>query len=164
MMQVERENFRIIACPHILSLEKDRLDVVRPVGGSVRDILRSIGWTRDGLSARVMIDGVLVPDARWETTVPQAGQSLVVRAVPMGGGGGEGKDIGRTVGMIAIMIAAIAAQQYWAATFVGVAAIAASSAVVAGSIAASLALNGLIPSPLPRRALPQPARELKEAA
>lgn len=31
-MQVERENLRLIATPHILSTEKGRIDVMRPAG------------------------------------------------------------------------------------------------------------------------------------
>ena len=85
-MQVERDNLRLIACPHILSIEKGRIDVQRPAGGSVNDLLRSIAWTPEGLSARVFIDGEYVKDAAWEYTVPRAGQSVVVRAIPMGGG------------------------------------------------------------------------------
>ena len=101
----QQENFRLIACPHVFSTEKGRIDVLRPAGGNVNDLIRSIGWTPDSLSARVFIDGEYVKDAAWEYTVPRAGQSVVVRAIPMGGGGGDGqgKDAGRMVAMIAIM-------------------------------------------------------------
>ena len=78
--------------------------------------MRSIGWTPDSLSARVFIDGEYVKDAAWEYTIPRAGQSVVVRAIPMGGGGGnQGKDAGRMAAMIGIMVVAISIQQYWAA-------------------------------------------------
>lgn len=86
-MQVEIQNLRMIACPHVLSTEKGRIDVLRPAGGSVSDLMRSIAWMPEGLSARVFIDGEYVKDAAWEYTVPRAGQSLIVRAIPMGGGG-----------------------------------------------------------------------------
>ena len=56
-MQVERENLRIIACPHVLSTEKGRIDVQRPAGGNVKDLLRSIAWVPESLNARVFIDG-----------------------------------------------------------------------------------------------------------
>ena len=82
-------SFRFIACPHIFSSEKGRIDVMRPPGGTVADIMRSIGWTHDRVSARVYLDGVLVKDAAWEYTRPCAGQSLAVRAIPMGGSSGE---------------------------------------------------------------------------
>ena len=95
-MQVERENLRIIACPHVLSTEKGRIDVQRPAGGNVKDLLRSIAWVPESLNARVFIDGEYVKDAAWEYTVPRAGQSVIVRAIPMGGMGGGGAGKGKT--------------------------------------------------------------------
>lgn len=164
---------RLIACPHVLSTEKDRLDVMRPPGGTVTDLLRSIGWTPEGLlSARVFIDGELVRDAAWEYTVPRSGQSVIVRAIPMSGGGGsgQGKEMGRMVAMIAIMVVAVATQQYWAAGLAATigfgmtAGTAAAIGLATISITATLALTGLIPQPLPRRALPQPFEDRKQVA
>jgi len=149
-MQVETTNLRLIAMPHMLSAERGRIDVTRPVGGNVHDLLRSIGWTPDSLHARVFIDGVYVKDAEWETTIPGPGQSVHVRAIPMGGEGGQGKDMGRMIAMISIMVVAIAAQQYWAAGLVGAAAFAASAAIVVASIGASLAVSALIPPAKPK--------------
>ena len=95
---------RMIATPHILSTEKGRLDVMRPAGGNVNDLIRSIGWIPDSLSARVFIDGEYVRDAAWEYTVPRAGQSVIVRAIPMGGGGGgQGKDAMMIVAMVGVI-------------------------------------------------------------
>ena len=144
----------------------------------MNDIIRSIGWIPDSLSARVFIDGEYVKDAAWEYTVPRAGQSVIVRAVPTGGGGGGGKDVARIVAVIAIIMVTIAISRGALAPFAG--AIAGSggwAALVSGSaysavaattfsIAATLAVNGLIPAPLPRRTLPQPVPEprLQEAA
>lgn len=170
-MQVEIQNLRMIAMPHVLSTEKGRIDVMRPAGGSVNDLMRSIGWTPDSLSARVFIDGEYVKDAAWEYTVPRAGQSVIVRAIPMGGGGGQGKDATMIVAMVGIialsvampaMIGSLGLMGAIIATTPGVAA----AITAATSITLSLALSGLIPQPLPRRALPQPVREaeLKEAA
>ena len=161
-------SIRLIACPHIFSVEKGRIDALRPAGGNINDLIRSIGWTPDSLSARVLIDGEYVKDAAWEYTVPRAGQSVIVRAVPMGGDGG--KDMGRMVAMIAVIAVAIAAQQYWAAGLASALAIseAIASAIIVTttSIAGTLAIQGHIPPPLPRRALPQPLPEsrLQEAA
>ena len=172
-MQVEIQNLRLIACPHVLSTEKGRIDVQRPAGGNLNDLLRSIAWTPEGLSARVFIDGEYVKDAAWEYTVPRAGQSVIVRAIPTGGamGGGQGKDATMIVAMIGIialsfampaMIGSLGVMGAIIATTPGVA----GALVAATSIGLTLALSGLIPQPLPRRALPQPARELelKEAA
>ena len=104
----QAENLRLIVCPHVFSIERERMDTVRPVGGTVSDILRSIGWT-DAQSARVFLDGELVKNAAWQYTVPRQAQVLIVRAIPMGGGGGQGKDVGRIVAMVAILALAIAA-------------------------------------------------------
>ena len=65
-MQVEHENIRIIACPHVLSTEKGRIDVQRPAGGNLKDLPRSIAWVPESLNARVFIDGEYVKDAAWE--------------------------------------------------------------------------------------------------
>ena len=174
MEHSEQQDFRLIACPHVFSIEKGRIDVLRPAGGTVNDLIRSIGWTPDRLSARVFIDGEYVKDAAWEYTVPRAGQSVVVRAVPMGGEGG--KDTTRLVAMVAVMALAIAvsggAFAPLAAAFgaggMGLLAAGSTYAVLAGaavSIIGTLALNGLIPSPLPRRALPhQPMDDHREVA
>ena len=60
-----QDNLRLIACPHVLSIEKGRIDVMRPAGGTVKDLLRSIAWTPDTLNARVFIDGEYIKDAAW---------------------------------------------------------------------------------------------------
>ena len=172
---IENEHFRLIACPHILSMEKERIDVTRPPGGTITDLMRSIGWTPDGLSARVYLDGALVTDAAWEYTSPRAGQALVVRAIPMGGGG-QGKDNLKMVAMIAVMVAGIAVSAGAFAPLAGaLAGGGAWAGMLGGSVGAlwtgstigilgALAVQGLIPAPLPRRAaLPQP-REYQEAA
>ena len=78
-------NFRLIVCPRPLSVTRDRIDVQIPVGATVAEHLRAIGCELDRLSALVYINGRLVPHAEWESTVPQAGQSLALQAVPAGG-------------------------------------------------------------------------------
>lgn len=144
MEQMHEQSFRLIACPHILS-EKGKIDVQRPEGASITDMLKSIGWTRDGLSARVFLDGELVRDAAWEYTMPRAGQSLVVRAIPRGGEGG--KSVMRIVAMIAVMVVAVVAQQYWALAFAGSAGGLIGAAV---SIIGTLVITGVIPPAHPR--------------
>ena len=49
----QKTHLRFIAMPHVLSLEKGRIDVQRPAGGSANDLMRSIGWTPENLSAFV---------------------------------------------------------------------------------------------------------------
>lgn len=158
------QNFRLIACPHVLSADKDKIDVQRPAGGSVSDLLASIGWT-DRFSARVFLDGELVLDARWEYTLPKAGQSLVVRAIPMGGGE-NGKSVLRIVAMIAIVAAAIAApySSPFIAMGLGAGTIGGAIASAAISLIGTLAMSGLIPPPLPRRALPRSVDDRRQVA
>lgn len=165
----QQNHLRIIALPHVLSTERGRIDAMRPAGGTVPDLLRSIGWIPEQLHARVFIDGQYVKEAAWEYTVPRAGQSVVVRAIPMGGDDG-GKNLGRMVAMISIMVLAIALQQYWVVPLAGALSVSTATAFAIGlgavSILSSLGISALIPPPLPRRALPQPAdeSELKEVA
>jgi hypothetical protein len=72
--------------------------------------------------------------------------------------------------MIGIMVSAITTQHYWAAGLAGMLGVTTSIALATGlagtSLISSLTLSGLVPAPLPRRALSQPAREwdLKEIA
>jgi len=105
-MEPQEEAFRLIACPSIFSVEHGRIDAMRPAGGSISDLLRSIGWTREAAFARVTIDDVPVRDAVWEWTYPLAGQRVVVRAIPRGGE--QGKQTLRITAMIAIVAASIA--------------------------------------------------------
>lgn len=151
--EVNHGAFRMIACPHILSNDKGKIDVSRPVGGTITDIMRSIGWTHEGLSARVFLDGELVKNAAWEYTLPTAGQSLVVRAIPMGGE--NGKSALRIVAMIAVIAAALAMPGaimgmgfYGAIAMTTPGMAGALSAVI--SIAGTLAVTARIPPPLPR--------------
>ena len=172
MNHSEQQNLRLIACPHVFSVEHGRIDALRPSGGTVRDLLQSIAWTRDHESVRVYVDGVLVHQAQWEFVVPSAGQSVVVRAIPTGGGGG--KDIGRLVAMVAIIGASLFISGGGLGAFLpealamGLSAgtTAANVLAVTTSIVGVLAINGLIPAPIPRRALPQPlpTPHLQEAA
>ncbi len=158
-----QEHLRLIALPHILSTEKGRIDVMRPAGGNVKDLLRSIAWVPESLNARVFIDGEYVKDAAWEYTVPQAGQSVVVRAIPMGGGGGGGgKDVVMIVAMVAVIGASLAvsggALAPLAGTLFGAGGWAAmvggsTAALLAGgaiSIIGTLGIAARIPQALPR--------------
>lgn len=112
-----KEMFRFIACPSIYSVEHGRIDAMRPAGGSISDLLKLIGWTREAAFARVTIDGVPVTDAVWETTYPRAGQAVIVRAIPRGGD--QGKQTLRIVAMIGVVAASIAMPYGLAALGVG---------------------------------------------
>lgn len=63
--QIERPSsaLRLLVFPPVRSTEKGRIDVMRPTGGHVNDLLRSMGWTPDSLEARVFIEGEYVKDA-----------------------------------------------------------------------------------------------------
>ena len=152
----------LIACPS-LALEHGKIDRYVPEGGTVADHLRAIGWQPDRLNARVFIDGVFIEQAQWEYAAPLAGQAFITRVIPMGGGEG-GKSALRIVAMLAIVAAAVATGQLEFIAAYGP--LAGPLVTAAISIAGSLALSGLIPAPLPRRALPQPMpeRNLQEAA
>lgn len=162
------ETFRLIACQS-LSHQRRTDNYIEP-GKSVGECLRDLGWKTEGLSARVYIDGVLIPDAEWETVEPQAGQAVVVRRIPQGRNFGEGKQIIQIVAMLALVVAAVYAPGYILALLpealeMGLIDIGATAAIQAAVlVSGSLALNARIPTPLPRRALPRPVRELKEAA
>ena len=142
-----QHSYRVIACPHILSADKDKIDVQRPAGGSVSDLLASIGWT-DRLSARVFLDGELIPDARWEYTLPKAGQSLVIRAIPMGGE--NGKTALRIVAMIAVIAASIVTANPGGVVAGVLGTTGALAAGVAVSVAGTLAITATIPPALSR--------------
>ena len=165
------QTFRLVTFP-TLSFDRRTDQAIEP-GQSVGACLRALGWKTDHLTARVYIDGQLIPDAEWLTAEPAAGQAVIVRRIPKGGNGNTGKQVLQIVGMLAIFAAAF----YAPFALVGLSTmLGASGGVWGGIIAASgyitaattvmgsLALNARIPTPLPRRALPHPMRELREAA
>lgn len=142
---IEPEALRIVACPRPFSV--NRIDVQRPAGATVAGHMTSIGMDPRRIYARVFIDDRLIPQAEWQFARPEAGQLMTIRAIPTGGEGGEsgGKTALRILAQIAVAMAAVAA------TAVG-GPIAGAAVMILGN----LAINGLIPSPLPRRPLPMP--------
>ena len=157
------QQFRLIACPSI-SHER-RTDRYCDAGRVLGDYVRELFVASDRLQARVTIDGALVPQAEWETVVPQAGQAVVVRAIPQGGGGngqGGGKQAVQIAAMLALTVAAIyvgGAETGFLAGKVFSGSSLTYGTLLGGGIlvAGSLALNGPIPAPLPRRALQEAA-------
>jgi sulfur carrier protein ThiS len=151
------DNFRLVACRSLN--HENRQDTYFEAGRTLRECLTTLGWRPEGLHARVSINGEIVPDAEWLDAKPTAGQSVVVRTVPTGG---DGKQAGQIVGMIMLAIAAA----YVAGgagghlgTLIGAGEWQAGAAGAGLAIGGSLALNALIPQPLPRR-----LRDLQEAA
>lgn len=148
---------RLTVIPNLL-VEHGRIDRSMQDRETIADAMRAHGWTPDQIHARVCIDGKLIPQAQWEYAIPARGSSIVIRRVPMGGGGGGGKNTGMMIGMIAVMALALAAPYaapLVAGTLFGMVT---SSVITATSIALSagvgiggmLALRALIPPPLPR--------------
>lgn len=156
MEQAGNQSLRLIACPH-LALEHGKIDRYVPEGETVAGHLRALGWHPEGLHARVFIDGQMIERAQWEFAVPKAGQVFVSRVIPMGGDDEGGKTALRIVAMIAVIVAA----SYVGGFFPFPLNVAVTTAI---SVAASMALNALIPAPLPRRPLRLPQPGLKEVA
>ncbi len=110
-MTVDGNDLRLIACPRPFSVE--RIDQAVPVGGSIADIMASLGldpilmahahvWITDGA---MTADPVMVPRDRWARVRPKARAVVTVRVAP-GKGGGGGKNPLRTILTIAVVAAA----------------------------------------------------------
>ncbi len=110
-MTVDGNALRLIACPRPFSAE--RIDRAVPVGGSIADIMDSLGldpilvahahvWITD---AAMIADPVIVPRDRWARVRPKAGAVVTLRVAP-GKGGGGGKNPLRTILTIAVVAAA----------------------------------------------------------
>lgn len=114
--------------------------------------MQSIGWMRDALHARVYIDGDLIPEASWEYTFPSAGQSVCIRAVPLGGN--QGKDALRIAATIAVIVGAIVTGGLVAGiggAFLGLSAATWGGIAAAGvSIVGTLGVSALIPPAPPK--------------
>jgi hypothetical protein len=156
------EALRLVACPHPFSTT--RIDLTLPAGGTLADLMRVAGLNPDGLYARVFVDDVLFDRVWWPYVTPDPGQFVTVRVIPTGGGGGGGgKDALRIVMMIAVVAIAIVAPYALAGSLgLGTGFLAAVGGPITGlagvligaglGIVGSLAINGLIPAPAPRRA------------
>ncbi len=156
---------RLTIIPNLL-VEHGRIDTMLKPAQSISQIMRGQGWDPAETNARVTIDGRLISEAEWEYQLPYSQQKcIVIRRVPMGGGGGGGgKNTGMMIGMLAVMALAFAAPYaapalvaglggtagMWAGTVAamqGLGGIALSAGVGIGGM---LAMRALIPQPLPR--------------
>jgi len=149
---------RLVASPSPLSLDRGRIDRMVPADLTVAGHMRTIGLAPEGLWARVFIDGRLIPQAEWEWAMPAPSQCLTIRVIPMGGDGG-GKMAIRIVAMLAVVVAAAytggAAATALGPSGSGLFGAAGATAIGHGiaaaiSMASMLAINSLIPPPLPR--------------
>lgn len=156
----QKTDLRLIVCPRPLSVTRDRIDVMIPAGATVAEHLRAIGCDTDRLTALVYVDDRLIPRAEWEWMAPRAGQSLAVRAIPLGGDEGGGKSILGIVAMIGLVVAT------WYIGGVGIAGALPqmaggwTAAFMGGQIGASVLAGGvLISGSLAINALIQPSRD-----
>ena len=70
--------------------------------GNLIDTIDNSGLTFPaGVHATILLNGEVVPQEEWETTVPKPGDAIVVKLIPQGGGGG--KNILRAVMTVALI-------------------------------------------------------------
>lgn len=149
------DDTRVTIIPNLL-VEHGRLDRTLAGGRSIAEVMRDHGWNPAETHARVTIDGKLVSQAEWEYQLPYSHKCIVIRRVPMGGGGGGGKNAGMMIGMLAVMALAIAAP-YLAPAAWGLVTAAGGLSLTGSLLSAGIGIGGmlamraLIPPPLPRR-------------
>lgn len=119
------------------------------VGGMIEEMAAGIG---DAYDVAVSIDGEIIPYWTALDIYPLAGQSVVFCAVPKGSGS-DGKEIGRMVAMIAIMIVSIYTGQVYGAQFgasIGLSSAAGTTIVQSAvMIAGSLIINSVFQPSIP---------------
>lgn len=140
----------MIVCPRPFTMEGRTQKRMRP-GMSIADMLMEFDLNPETLPARVFIDDCLVEKYYWHCVKPKANHLVSVRVIPEGGG--QGKDVLRIVAMVGVIALAIAAP-YLAPVGWGLVG-ASSGALLTATvgIVGALAVNGPIPSPLPRRSV-----------
>jgi hypothetical protein len=141
------ESFRVVTATHPFSFERKELSL--PEGATVAEIVAAAKIPH-GCMARVTINGVPVTDEWWPRVRPRKGAVVLVRAVPLGGGGGQGQDQNKTLRTVLQVVVAIVAivlivLSYGAATpAVASLYLAAASAV---SLVGSINVARLLPPP-----------------
>lgn len=106
-------SINLIWHPHPISPLVGRTDTIcaiRP-GATVRDVLKASAIDPHQ-PILVTLDDRLLTVEEWDTVCPAHHQILNVKATVQGGGGGGGSNIGQVVAMIAIVVIAVALQQY----------------------------------------------------
>lgn len=104
-MEVMQPETRLIYCPHPVVAQQGRR-IVRAdflPGESIAEYLERHGLTFTGLPVDLRLEGAHVPRAMWDRVRPKNGQTITVRAVMHGGGGGGSNPI-KTVLSIALMV------------------------------------------------------------
>jgi hypothetical protein len=104
-MEVMQPETRLIYCPHPVVSQQGRR-IVRAdflPGESIAEYLERHGLTFTGLPVDLRLEGAHVPRAMWARVRPKNGQTITIRAVMHGGGGGGSNPI-KTVLSIALMV------------------------------------------------------------
>jgi hypothetical protein len=82
------DGIRVVACPRPFSTAQIERNL--PAGGTISEILDSIHiYPPHWADAHVLIGDIVVPRGFWQRVRPKAGQTVTVRVVPRGGGGGK---------------------------------------------------------------------------
>tara|TARA_B100000686_G_scaffold55286_1_gene59576 strand:+ start:5477 stop:9586 length:4110 start_codon:yes stop_codon:yes gene_type:complete len=147
MTKMTSQNLNIRAIAHPFSLAG--IDMIRPVGMSVQDIVNSLSDDRDiQTDALVFINGEFVPCSKWGQIKPKSEAIVTLRVVPEGGGG---KNPLKTV----LSVALLAATPYLGAAlgsglatqFGGAFSLSITQKILAGGLnfAGRLAINALAP-------------------
>ncbi|MBU6475067.1 MAG: hypothetical protein KGQ70_03800, partial [Alphaproteobacteria bacterium] len=142
MMIANNNKVDVFTAPHPFMASREHRAVA--AGKSIAAIIAEVQPDKDLAGhAHVYINGSYVPRDNWARVKPKAGAQLVIRMVPMGGGGG-GKNPLRTVMSLAIMAGTaelgglFAGSGFWGAGLGGI--------VRAGlGMAGRLLLNALAP-------------------
>lgn len=162
------DHVRVSACPFALSTE--RRTAIVPHGLTVEEILRQQGLgelLQPGLNVLVTIEtaeSVLeAARADWGRIIPRPGETVGVRAVPTGGGGG-GKDPLRAVLMVAVVVAAIAVPALATSLVPTLSAVPAPLLSGATLALGSVLTNALVPPQTPTFSMPKGIGGLEEAS
>jgi hypothetical protein len=144
------EQNKLVMCPHPFTME--RISGYVAYGLTIREILDTKGITGYGISARVLVEDLVIPEMLWDVYRPLPGSLIIIRAVPMGGDGG-GKSVTRAVLMIAVVAFSMyVGGPYIAGEWLGLAVPSAGSYAVSVGMAmvGSMLLNALIPPSTPK--------------
>jgi hypothetical protein len=99
-------------------------------------------------------NGHRVPDALWRMLIPRTGDQVIIRARLIGGGGGDGNKVLRTVAMVALVVATSGVGSFagLGSMLAGATGMSVGLASAAIMIGGSLLINALLPPPKPTAA------------
>ncbi|MGB3290922.1 MAG: host specificity factor TipJ family phage tail protein [Burkholderiaceae bacterium] len=99
-------------------------------------------------------NGHRVPDALWRQLIPRTGDQIVIRARLIGGGGGDGNKVLRTVALVALVVATSGVGSFagLGSMLAGATGMSVGLASAAIMIGGSLLITALLPTPKPTAA------------